>query len=92
MRPRCDLWARVLTAACDATCLRFRPGVSMKLWSPSPVGSTPEPMSRAGATYLDLRVTERDAAGGLGPVEPEPEEVVPTDPQAPVESGATLNP
>jgi cell division protein FtsQ len=48
--------------------------------------------SSAGATYLDLRVPERVAAGGLGPVEPEPQTVAPPDPQAPVESGATLNP
>ena len=48
--------------------------------------------SSAGATYLDLRVPERVAAGGLGPVEPEPEQAVPEDPQAPVESGATLDP
>ena len=48
--------------------------------------------SSAGATYLDLRVPERVAAGGLGPVDPEPEQPAPTDPQAPVESGATLNP
>jgi cell division protein FtsQ len=48
--------------------------------------------SSAGATYLDLRVPERVAAGGLGPVEPEPEEPVLEDPQAPVESGATLDP
>ena len=48
--------------------------------------------SSAGATYLDLRVPERVAAGGLGPVEPEPEQAVPADPEAPVESGATLNP
>ena len=48
--------------------------------------------SSAGATYLDLRVPERVAAGGLGPVEPEATPTVPADPQAPVESGATLNP
>ena len=48
--------------------------------------------SSAGATYLDLRVPERVAAGGLGPVEQEPEQPVPADPEAPVESGATLNP
>jgi cell division protein FtsQ len=48
--------------------------------------------SSAGATYLDLRVPERVAAGGLGPVEPEPEQSVPADSEAPVESGATLNP
>jgi cell division protein FtsQ len=48
--------------------------------------------SSAGATYLDLRVPERVAAGGLGPVEEEPEQAVPEDPQAPVESGAILDP
>jgi cell division protein FtsQ len=48
--------------------------------------------SSQGATYLDLRVPERVAAGGLGPVEQEPEQVVPADPQAPVESSPTLNP
>ena len=48
--------------------------------------------SSAGATYLDLRVPERVAAGGLGPVEEEPQQAVPTDPQATVESGPTLNP
>lgn len=48
--------------------------------------------SSAGATYLDLRVPERVAAGGLGPVEPEPTPVAPADPQAPVESSPTLNP
>ena len=48
--------------------------------------------SSAGATYLDLRVPERVAAGGLGPVEPEPEQAATADPEAPVESGATLNP
>ena len=32
--------------------------------------------SSAGATYLDLRVPERVAAGGLGPVEQEPEQPV----------------
>lgn len=38
----------------------------------------------AGAVYLDLRIPERPAAGGVGPVEPE-ETVVPgtTDPAAP---------
>ncbi|MEO8689540.1 MAG: FtsQ-type POTRA domain-containing protein [Solirubrobacteraceae bacterium] len=48
--------------------------------------------SSAGATYLDLRVPERVAAGGLGPVEPEGDPTVTPDPQAPVESGPTLNP
>ena len=31
--------------------------------------------SSAGATYLDLRVPERVAAGGLGPIEPDPDPV-----------------
>ena len=48
--------------------------------------------SAAGATYLDLRVPERVAAGGLGPVEPEAETAATPDPPAPVESGATLDP
>jgi cell division protein FtsQ len=48
--------------------------------------------SSAGATYLDLRVPERVAAGGLGPLEAEPEPPAPTDPQPPVESSPTLNP
>jgi cell division protein FtsQ len=48
--------------------------------------------SASGAIYLDLRVPERVAAGGLGPVEEEPEQAVPQDPQAPVESGAHLDP
>jgi cell division protein FtsQ len=48
--------------------------------------------SSQGATYLDLRVPERVAAGGLGPVEPEADSAAQPDPQAPVESGATLNP
>jgi cell division protein FtsQ len=48
--------------------------------------------SSEGATYLDLRVPERVAAGGLGPVDPDSADPVLTDPQAPVESGATLNP
>jgi cell division protein FtsQ len=48
--------------------------------------------SSEGATYLDLRVPERVAAGGLGPVEQEPVDPVPADPQAPAETGATLNP
>jgi cell division protein FtsQ len=48
--------------------------------------------SSEGATYLDLRVPERVAAGGLGPVDPEPDQAAPEDPQATVESGATLNP
>jgi cell division protein FtsQ len=48
--------------------------------------------SSAGATYLDLRVPERVAAGGLGPVEPESEQPAPADPEASVETVATLNP
>jgi cell division protein FtsQ len=48
--------------------------------------------SSAGATYLDLRVPERVAAGGLGPIEEEPQPVVTPDPQAPVESSPSLNP
>jgi cell division protein FtsQ len=48
--------------------------------------------SSQGATYLDLRVPERVAAGGLGPVDPEPEASVAPDPQATVESSPTLNP
>ncbi len=48
--------------------------------------------SSAGATYLDLRVPERVAAGGLGPVDPEPDAPVAANPEAPVESSPTLNP
>jgi cell division protein FtsQ len=48
--------------------------------------------SAAGATYLDLRVPERVAAGGLGPVEEEPLEAPPTNPQPEPEIGPTLNP
>jgi cell division protein FtsQ len=48
--------------------------------------------SSEGATYLDLRVPERVAAGGLGPVEQEPVDPVPANPQASAETGATLNP
>jgi cell division protein FtsQ len=48
--------------------------------------------SSAGATYLDLRVPERVAAGGLGPVEPEATPAVQSNPQPPVESSPTLNP
>ena len=48
--------------------------------------------SAAGATYLDLRVPERVAAGGLGPIENEPAPPAPTDPQAPLESSPTLDP
>ena len=48
--------------------------------------------SSAGAIYLDLRVPERVAAGGLGPVEPEPTPTPPANPQAPLENSATLNP
>ena len=48
--------------------------------------------SSQGATYLDLRVPERVAAGGLGPIDQEPEQTVAPDPQATVESSPTLNP
>jgi cell division protein FtsQ len=48
--------------------------------------------SSQGATYLDLRVPERVAAGGLGPVDQEPEQTLPDNPQAPVENSPTLNP
>ena len=48
--------------------------------------------SAAGATYLDLRVPERVAAGGLGPVEPEATPAPQSDPQPPVESSPTLDP
>ncbi len=48
--------------------------------------------SSAGATYLDLRVPERVAAGGLGPVEPEAQQPAQTNPQALVENSPTLNP
>jgi cell division protein FtsQ len=48
--------------------------------------------SSSGATYLDLRVPERVAAGGLGPVEPDSEQPASADPEASVETGATLNP
>jgi cell division protein FtsQ len=52
--------------------------------------------SAAGATYLDLRVPERVAAGGLGPVEEEvPQgqvEPATTNPQLGPESSPTLNP
>jgi hypothetical protein len=40
--------------------------------------------SSAGATYLDLRVPKVVAAGGVGPITPEPTPaptVVPSDPQ-----------
>ena len=40
--------------------------------------------SSAGATYLDLRVPKLVAAGGVGPIEPEPAPVstaVPSQPQ-----------
>lgn len=51
--------------------------------------------SAAGATYLDLRVPERVAAGGLGPVEEEapqtPSEAAPPNPQPEPEIGPTLN-
>lgn len=48
--------------------------------------------SSAGAIYLDLRVPERVAAGGVGPIEPETEASAGPDPQAPVENGPILNP
>jgi len=48
--------------------------------------------SSQGATYLDLRVPERVAAGGLGPVDQEAEQSGPANPQAPVENSPTLNP
>jgi cell division protein FtsQ len=48
--------------------------------------------SSQGATYLDLRVPERVAAGGLGPIEPEATPVAPLNPQPTVESSPTLNP
>jgi cell division protein FtsQ len=48
--------------------------------------------SSQGATYLDLRVPERVAAGGLGPIDQDPGESVTPDPQATVESSPTLNP
>jgi cell division protein FtsQ len=46
----------------------------------------------AGATYLDLRVPERVAAGGLGPIEEEAPAAPPTNPQPAPEIGPTLNP
>jgi cell division protein FtsQ len=45
--------------------------------------------SAAGATYLDLRVPGRVAAGGLAPVETEPTE---TNPQPEAENSPTLDP
>jgi cell division protein FtsQ len=48
--------------------------------------------SSAGATYLDLRVPERVAAGGLGPVEEEPTPTATPNPQAPLENSPNLNP
>jgi len=48
--------------------------------------------SAAGAIYLDLRVPERVAAGGLGTVEDDPDLPLSADPQPPVENGPTLNP
>jgi cell division protein FtsQ len=48
--------------------------------------------SSKGATYLDLRVPERVAAGGLGPIEPEATPVAPVIPQPTVESSPTLDP
>ena len=49
----------------------------------------------AGATYLDLRVPERVAAGGLGPVTDEAEQgaagtATPADPEAPADAGAAV--
>jgi cell division protein FtsQ len=48
--------------------------------------------SSAGATYLDLRVPERVAAGGLGPIGDNPDQPLSADPQPPVENSPTLNP
>ena len=48
--------------------------------------------SSQGATYLDLRVPERVAAGGLGPVETESDTTALAEPQAPLETSPTLNP
>ncbi len=48
--------------------------------------------SSAGATYLDLRVPERVAAGGLGPLEPDPTPAPGANPQAQPQTGPTLNP
>lgn len=48
--------------------------------------------SAAGATYLDLRVPERVAAGGLGPVEEEPVQAPTTNPKLEPETSPTLNP
>lgn len=52
--------------------------------------------SAAGATYLDLRIPERVAAGGLGPIEevtPQGHSEAPaTNPQPEPESSPTLNP
>jgi len=46
----------------------------------------------AGAVYLDLRVPERVAAGGVGPVEPEPTATVSPNPQVKPEIAPTLDP
>lgn len=47
----------------------------------------------AGATYLDLRIPERVAAGGLGSAtETEPDTDAQTNPQLQVENSPTLNP
>jgi cell division protein FtsQ len=48
--------------------------------------------SAAGATYLDLRVPERVAAGGLGPVEQEPPEAPSPNLQPEPESSPSLDP
>jgi cell division protein FtsQ len=45
--------------------------------------------SAAGATYLDLRIPGRVAAGGLSPVTPTVDE---TNPQPEAQNGTTLNP
>jgi cell division protein FtsQ len=48
--------------------------------------------SSQGATYLDLRVPERVAAGGLGPIDQQSAQPVAPHPQPTVESSPTLNP
>ena len=48
--------------------------------------------SAAGATYLDLRVPERVAAGGLGPVEEEPPAAPSMNPQPEPETSPSLYP
>ncbi|MDP9293762.1 MAG: FtsQ-type POTRA domain-containing protein [Actinomycetota bacterium] len=48
--------------------------------------------SAAGATYLDLRVPERVAAGGLGPVEEEHPEAPSSNPQPEPQTSPSLNP